>query len=85
MQKFPYALDVYALSDDLNPPSSTMQTIWGVAALASGVASCYHGYKRNDSVGWAVGWFALGMVFPIITPVIAVAQGYAKPAKAKQP
>jgi len=51
-------------------------------ALASGsMALCtYHGYKRNNSIGWAIGWGILGGMFPIITPVIAVAQGFAEPA-----
>lgn len=81
MQKPPHALEVYALGDGLSPQSSTAQTIWGVVALASAAASGFHGYKRNQSVGWGVGWFMLGGLFPVITPVIAVAQGYAKPAK----
>jgi hypothetical protein len=32
-------------------------------------------------VGWAVGWAALGGLFPIITPAIALAQGFGRPAK----
>ena len=54
-------------------------------ALASGsMALCtYHGYKRNDSIGWAVGWGILGGMFPIMAPVIAVAQGFAEPAQRK--
>jgi len=39
----------------------------------------YHGYKRNNSVGWAVAWGLFGsMVWPITLPV-AFAQGFAKP------
>jgi hypothetical protein len=54
-------------------------------ALASGsMALCtYHGYKRNDSIGWAVGWGILGGMFPIMAPVIAVAQGFAQPEQRK--
>ncbi|KKN61344.1 hypothetical protein LCGC14_0522760 [marine sediment metagenome] len=51
---------------------------WGILSTASGAVSAYHGYKRNNSVGWALVWFALGSFFPVITPVIAVAQGYGK-------
>ncbi len=51
---------------------------WGILSTVSGAVSGYHGYKRNDSVGWALVWFALGSFFPVITPVIAVAQGYGK-------
>lgn len=51
----------------------------GVAAVSS-VASAYHGYRRHrGSVGAAVGWGLLGFVFPIITPVVALAEGYAQP------
>ena len=52
---------------------------WAVAGTISMAASAYHGYKRNDSVGWAIGWGLLGALFPIITPTIAIAQGFAKP------
>lgn len=47
-------------------------------SLASAGASAYHGYKRNDSVGWAVAWGLLGGIFPVITPAIALAQGFGK-------
>lgn len=43
--------------------------------------AAYHGYKRNDSVGWALAWGFLGAAFPIITNVIALAEGYAQPAR----
>lgn len=53
-----------------------------VLAMGSAAASTYHGYKRNrGSVGWAVAWGLLGGIFPIITPAVAVAQGFGKPAK----
>lgn len=48
-------------------------------STASAAASAFHGYKRNRSVGWAVWWGLMGGMFPVITPTIAVAQGYAKP------
>jgi len=65
------------------PPVPFMKTkngklLWQGAALASSVAGAYHGYKRNQSVGWALWWSAMGGMFPIITPVIAVAQGFGK-------
>lgn len=47
-------------------------------SLASAGASAYHGFKRNDSVGWAVAWGLLGGMFPVITPAIALAQGFGK-------
>jgi hypothetical protein len=60
---------------------SSMRTrlyAWGAVSMISGVASLYHGYKRNNSIGWGLGWYALGVMFPLITPTIAVAQGYGK-------
>ncbi len=52
----------------------------GTLQLASIGASAYHGYKRNNSVGWAIGWGLLGGLFPIITPAVAFAQGFGKRA-----
>lgn len=80
----PYALDVRALDGTLSgglAGGSGNDGLMRWVSLASAAASGYHGYKRNQSVGWAVGWFVLGGMFPIVTPVIAVAQGFAKPAK----
>ena len=48
--------------------------------LVSGGASFWHGLKRNDSLGWALGWGFLGSLFPVITPAYGYYQGYAKPA-----
>jgi VIT1/CCC1 family predicted Fe2+/Mn2+ transporter len=45
----------------------------GFSALTSG----YHGFKRNDSVGWGAAWLALGALLPI-TPLFALAEGYAQ-------
>ena len=57
-----------------------MNKVWGFIALASAAASGYHGVKRHrGSVAWGAAWFLLGGVFPVLTPVVAVAQGYAKP------
>lgn len=54
-------------------------TAVGMAISTIGMAAgAYHGYKRNKSVGWAIGWGLLGGAFPILTGVVAVAQGYGK-------
>lgn len=50
----------------------------GVLALASAGVSGYHGYRRNNSLGWGLWWFFMGSIFPIVTPVIALAQGLGK-------
>jgi len=55
---------------------------WALVSTVSMAASAYHGYVRNKSVPWALWWGLMGGLFPIITPVIAVAQGYGKPSKA---
>lgn len=53
----------------------------GIIEVASIAASAYHGYKRNNSTGWAIWWGLMGGLFPIITPAIAVAQGFGKRAR----
>ena len=72
------------LSDDpaFDPATALpkISPIWEVLAAISGGISAYHGYKRNNgSIGWAIGWGLLGSLFPVITPAIAVAEGFGKP------
>jgi hypothetical protein len=62
-----------------NPGKDYLPAAWAVASAASAGASAYHGYRRNDSLVWGVVWGVLGGAFPIITPAIALAQGFAKP------
>jgi hypothetical protein len=48
----------------------------GYALSATGtVVGAYHGFKRNDSVGWAIVWALLGGAFPLIVVPVALAQG----------
>lgn len=63
-------------AEDTKPTGGAV--VWGLLSTASMAASIYHGYKRNDSVGWALGWGLLGGLFPVIVPTIAVAQGFGK-------
>ena len=49
---------------------------WVALTMASAAASAYHGYARNRSILWAGIWGIAGGVFPIITPAIALAQGF---------
>lgn len=56
-----------------------------VVSTVSAVASTYHGYKRNNSVGWALVWGFLGALFPIITPTVAIAEGFGKPKRKSNP
>lgn len=47
-----------------------------VASTVATAAGAYHGYKRNDSVGWAILWGLLsGPFWPIAVPVM-LAQGF---------
>lgn len=51
-----------------------------VLSLAGTAVGAYHGFKRNNSVGWAIGWAILGGLFPIIVIPVAFAQGIGKRA-----
>lgn len=57
------------------------QTVWTGLTMASVALSAYHGYRRNRSVGWAIVWGLLGGLAPVITPAIAVAQGFGERAR----
>ena len=84
------ALDTEPSATAPEAETSTARKVLGVGyallGTASMAASAYHGYKRNNvpggsPIGWALAWGALGSLFPVITPVVAIAQGYAEPAK----
>lgn len=62
---------------DANDPAVQLAA---ALSLAGSVLGAYHGYKRNNSVGWAVAWFFLGGFFPFITIPVSLAQGFGKPA-----
>lgn len=47
-------------------------------ALTGTALGAYHGYKRNNSVGWAIAWAVLGGAFPFIAIPVALAQGVGK-------
>lgn len=57
-----------------------MAADYAIRTAATG-ACAYHGYRRNDSVGWAIGWALLGGVFPVIAVPVALAQGFGRPKK----
>lgn len=58
--------------DSLFPAPSLLQ----YAAIG---AAAYHGYKRNKSVGWAIGWAIFAGLAPVITVAVALAEGFGKP------
>lgn len=47
--------------------------------IAAAALAAYHGYKRNNSLGWAIAWAFLGSSFPVITVPVALAQGFGQP------
>jgi hypothetical protein len=62
-------------------PSPAMQAaklVGYAGSLAGGVLGAYHGYKRNKSIGWAVGWAILGTFFWVVTLPVSYAQGFGK-------
>ena len=62
----------------LGAEGEPMSPVWTFIRAASMAASTYHGYKRHESIGWAVGWGLLGWLIPIIVPAIGVGQGFGK-------
>ncbi len=56
--------------------SNVVRGIAAAGGIAGSIAGAYHGYKRNDSVGWGIAWFFLGGWFWPITIPIMFAQGF---------
>ncbi len=62
---------------------------WATVATVSSLASVYHGYRRNTpkgagpALGWGLWWGLMGAMFPLVTPVVGVAQGWAKPKRGR--
>lgn len=85
-----YAMNIYAtLVQDpsygatqsaLSQLSPTVRWTLVVIGLTAGAISAYHGYKRNNSLGWGVWWYLMGTWFPFITLPVAFAQGYGRRA-----
>jgi hypothetical protein len=76
----PYATAPYAGLGE----TSTVSQLFPLVSAASAFASAYHGYKRHESIGWAVAWGLLGGLFPVITPAVALAQGYGQPVRGRR-
>jgi hypothetical protein len=57
----------------------------GTLGTVTSILGAYHGYKRNQSVGWAFGWFVFGGLFwPFALPLM-FATGFGKPKKGLAP
>jgi len=57
----------------------TFMIVGGVASAVGAAVGTYHGYGRNKSIGWALGWGFLGSLFPVVVVPIALAQGIGEP------
>ncbi len=77
---------VTVLGDDFAAPPQQIQNAnsgalralkvaYALASVAGTAVGAYHGYKRNESVGWALGWAFLGGLFPVVVIPVAFAQG----------
>lgn len=67
------------------PKQSKLAAVVPWVVGATGAASLYHGYKRNDSIFWALGWGFVGVVAPFVALPLSLAQGFAKPKAASNP
>lgn len=53
-----------------------------IAIVTTSVAlAAYHGYKRNQSIAWALWWAFAASLLPVVVPAIAIAQGYGQPSR----
>lgn len=60
-----------------NYGDATTISLVSLAALSS-VICAYHGYKRSHSITTTAGWAITGLLLPVVGPLAAVAQGFAK-------
>lgn len=61
---------------DCSPKTLALPSWWKFVSTAGAIQGAYHGYKRNNSAGWAFGWFILGGLFPFFTIPLSFAQGF---------
>lgn len=56
---------------------TVMQTAMGPIGWAAMLAMMYHGYKRNDSIGWGLAWGFTGL----LGVPFALVQGFGQPKR----
>lgn len=61
-------------------PNEALYALYGAASLAGTALGAYHGYRRNDSIGWGIWWALMGGAFPWATIPFALAQGFGRRA-----
>ena len=71
------AAHVGAVSGTNEPSENNLGRLLSMAGAGLGA---YHGYRRNESIGWAIGWAVAGSWFPVITTGVALAQGFGEKA-----
>ncbi len=59
-------------------PPTALRVWWSVVSAVGAGAGIYHGYKRNDSVGWAILWGIFGGALPVISIPVSLIQGFGK-------
>ena len=72
--------DMDSLEDRDNTALTLTAAFWSIASIAGTGLGAYHGYARNSSIPWAIGWGILGGLAPIIVIPVAYAQGFGKKA-----
>lgn len=71
-----FGADPIVIEQTVSPAVRALKVVWALASVAGTAIGAYHGYKRNDSVGWAIGWAFLGGLAPVIVIPLAIAQGF---------
>ena len=61
--------------------NSPLYKAYRALGMVGALAGAYHGYKRNESVGWAVGWGFFGSILPFVALPVAYFQGFGKREK----
>ncbi len=70
---------IYNLGSCITGEKPVASAIYQVLSVASPGIGFYHGYKKNGgSIGYGLWWGLMGMIFPVITPAIALADGLGK-------
>ncbi len=72
-----YVIKVEPTVEDDSP----LAPIRDAVDFTSPLLAFYHGYKRNNSIGWALVWGWFGSVAPFTTAALALAQGFGEPIK----
>lgn len=71
---------------DVAAASSAGEAVWAALSAVSMAACAVHGLRRNNgSIAYGIWWGAMGALFPVISPAIALAQGFAQPTQPLQP